>query len=88
MVFLQGLGISPGLAFKICRRYGQGAGAVVRQDPYRLAREVRGIGFATADRVASLVVWGRRRRRAAAGLITFWKRRWRPVTPPCRTWSF
>jgi exodeoxyribonuclease V alpha subunit len=70
MVFLQGLGISPGLAFKICRRYGQGAGAVVRQDPYRLAREVRGIGFATADRVASLVGVGpKATARAAAGLI-------------------
>lgn len=53
MVFLQGHGISAGLALKIHRRFGAGALGVVRENPHRLAAEVRGIGFATADRIAA-----------------------------------
>ncbi len=53
MVFLQSHGASPGLAFRIFKRYGARAAHVVAQDPYRLAIDVWGIGFKTADRIAS-----------------------------------
>ncbi|HEY3355356.1 MAG TPA: ATP-dependent RecD-like DNA helicase [Polyangia bacterium] len=52
MVFLQGHGVSPGLAGRIHKVYGDDAIAITRQHPFRLAREVSGIGFATADRIA------------------------------------
>jgi exodeoxyribonuclease V alpha subunit len=52
MVFLEGHGVSPALATRLYQRYGDAAIVVVRQHPYRLAREVSGIGFATADRIA------------------------------------
>ncbi|MEM1179853.1 MAG: ATP-dependent RecD-like DNA helicase [Acidobacteriota bacterium] len=53
MVFLQGRGLSPGLASRIQKRYGDEALEIVRREPHRLAREVRGIGFRTADRIAA-----------------------------------
>jgi exodeoxyribonuclease V alpha subunit len=52
MMFLQGHGVGPGYAAKIFRQYGNRAVAVVRENPYRLATDVTGIGFATADRIA------------------------------------
>ncbi len=52
MVFLQGHGVSTGLAVKIFKQYGNEAIHVLQTDPYRLAREVRGIGFITADKIA------------------------------------
>jgi exodeoxyribonuclease V alpha subunit len=52
MVFLQGHGVSPAYAVKIFRQYGSAAVSVVRENPYRLAEEVFGIGFVTADRIA------------------------------------
>ena len=52
MVFLYGLGVSPAFASRIVRRYGKEAINVVRANPYRLAREVWGIGFRTADAIA------------------------------------
>jgi exodeoxyribonuclease V alpha subunit len=52
MVFLQSHGISPALAARILRRYGARAMAVVSRDPYRLALDVNGVGFKTADRIA------------------------------------
>jgi exodeoxyribonuclease V alpha subunit len=53
MVFLQAHGASPALATRIVRRYGHGAMSLVSRDPYRLALDVRGVGFKTADRIAS-----------------------------------
>jgi exodeoxyribonuclease V alpha subunit len=52
MVFLQGHGVSPAYGVKIFKHYGKDAVAVVRDNPYRLADEVYGIGFLTADRIA------------------------------------
>jgi exodeoxyribonuclease V alpha subunit len=52
MVFLQGYGVSPAYATKIFKQYGRQAIAVVRENPYRLAEEVFGIGFLTADKIA------------------------------------
>jgi exodeoxyribonuclease V alpha subunit len=53
MVFLADNGVSTGLAVRIYKRYGDSAIAVVKNDPYRLAREVHGIGFKTADKIAA-----------------------------------
>ncbi len=55
MVFLQAHGASPALAARIVRRYGAGAMNVVSRDPYRLALEVHGVGFKTADRIAASI---------------------------------
>lgn len=55
MVFLQANGVLPGLAARIVKRYGQRAAQVVADEPYRLALEVAGIGFRTADRIAESV---------------------------------
>ncbi len=52
MVFLQSHGVSPAYATRIWKRYGAQAAAVVSENPYRLAQDVWGIGFLTADRVA------------------------------------
>lgn len=52
LVFLYGLGLTPGLANRIFRRYGDQAIALVRSNPYRLAEEVDGVGFLKADQVA------------------------------------
>jgi exodeoxyribonuclease V alpha subunit len=52
MMFLQGHGLSATLATKVHEEYGDGAAAVIREDPYRLARDIHGVGFKTADGVA------------------------------------
>ncbi len=52
MLFLQGHNVSTGLAVKIYKQYGDEALNVVRSDPYRLARDIHGIGFITADKIA------------------------------------
>ena len=52
-VFLQGIGLSPHLCTKIITRYGVGSAAeLVRRNPYRLAHEIEGIGFLSADNIA------------------------------------
>lgn len=52
MVTLQGFGVSPLLAAKIYQVFGTDSAEVLAGDPYRLIGQVRGIGFATADRIA------------------------------------
>lgn len=52
MVFLQGHGISAGQAVKIYKQYGDAAVAVLRENPYRLASDVTGIAFKSADAIA------------------------------------
>jgi exodeoxyribonuclease V alpha subunit len=52
MVFLQGHGVSSTYAVKIYKAYGNRAVATVQQNPYRLALDITGIGFKTADRIA------------------------------------
>ena len=69
MIFLQGHGVSAGLATKIYKRYGDDAVSIVRHDPYRLAEDVYGIGFVTADRIAAaLGIEGDAPQRIAAGV--------------------
>jgi exodeoxyribonuclease V alpha subunit len=52
MVFLQGHGVSPAYAQKIFKIYREKSVEVVRENPYKLAREVFGIGFKIADEIA------------------------------------
>jgi exodeoxyribonuclease V alpha subunit len=53
MVFLQGYGIGSAHAAKIFKQYGENAIAVVGENPYQLAKDITGIGFRTADGIAS-----------------------------------
>ena len=55
MVFLQGVGVSTSLAVRIYKKYRDEAISVVRDEPYRLAADVWGIGFKTADTIAAAV---------------------------------
>jgi exodeoxyribonuclease V alpha subunit len=55
MVFLSGVGVSTSLAVRIYKKYAGAAIAVVRHEPFRLASEVWGIGFKTADTIAQAV---------------------------------
>ncbi len=55
IIFLRQHGIGSALATRIYNRYGPQAVELIEQQPYRLAREVRGIGFATADKIARSV---------------------------------
>ncbi|MBN1667119.1 MAG: ATP-dependent RecD-like DNA helicase [Anaerolineales bacterium] len=52
MLFLHSHQISTNLAVKIYKTYGETALETVQQDPYRLARDIYGVGFKTADRIA------------------------------------
>ena len=73
MVFLRGVGITPALATKIYHHYGEQAAAILRENPYRLANELFGVGFRTADRLAGLL--GRKdpvdAERIRAGILYF-----------------
>ncbi|MDR0652288.1 MAG: ATP-dependent RecD-like DNA helicase [Synergistaceae bacterium] len=53
MYFLKSNGIGPGFAARIYKEYGDEAIAVLKENPYRLADEVFGIGFLTADKFAA-----------------------------------
>lgn len=55
MTALQSYGISTSLAVRIYKRFGDESGRVLAKEPYRLAREVWGIGFKTADKIAQAV---------------------------------
>ncbi len=52
MIFLQGYGISPALANKIYTLYGTKVYDIIKTNPYRLADDVAGVGFKTADEIA------------------------------------
>jgi exodeoxyribonuclease V alpha subunit len=52
LVFLRGHDLPPALALKIVKRYGERTIVTIRDNPYRLANEIAGVGFLTADRIA------------------------------------
>lgn len=52
MIFLRGHGVSPSYAQKIFKKYGDGSIEIVRSNPYQLAKDIRGIGFKSADAIA------------------------------------
>jgi exodeoxyribonuclease V alpha subunit len=53
MVFLQSYGVSTGYAMKIFKLYGAGTLQKVKENPYRLAIDIHGIGFKSADKIAA-----------------------------------
>ncbi|MGW1546056.1 SF1B family DNA helicase RecD2 [Streptomyces sp. NPDC002346] len=55
MVFLQGVGVSTSIAVRIYKKYEDASISVVKNQPYRLAADVWGIGFLTADKIAQAV---------------------------------
>lgn len=70
MLFLQGHGVSATFAVKIYKTYGDRAIAMVEENPYRLAQDIWGIGFKTADKIAQKMgVAPDSERRLEAGLI-------------------
>lgn len=52
MIFLQGHGVGTNQAVRIYKKYGDGAVAVLRDNPYKLIEDITGIGFAGADKIA------------------------------------
>jgi exodeoxyribonuclease V alpha subunit len=70
MLFLQEHQISPSFALRIFKAYGPSAALRIRENPYRLARDIAGIGFKTADRIgASLGISKDSTMRVAASLL-------------------
>jgi exodeoxyribonuclease V alpha subunit len=70
MLFLQSNGVSSAYAAKIYKQYGNDSIKVVRENPYRLARDIFGIGFLTADRIAEKMGFDKQSpERAQAGLV-------------------
>ncbi len=70
MIFLQSHGVSSGYAAKIYKQYGNEAVKIVQENPYRLATDVFGIGFITADKIAEKMGFARDSElRAAAGIL-------------------
>ncbi len=70
MMLLQTHGASPALAARIFKQYGEKAASVLQRSPYRLALDVRGVGFKTADKIArSLGISGDHPERAQAGVM-------------------
>ena len=52
MIFLQSYGVTTSQAAKIYKMYGEDSMSIVKETPYRLARDIYGIGFRTADQIA------------------------------------
>ena len=52
MIFLQQYGITMNLAVKVYQQYGQVVYGIIRENPYRLADDIEGVGFRTADEIA------------------------------------
>jgi exodeoxyribonuclease V alpha subunit len=70
MIFLQSHGVSAGYSARILQTYGGRAAQIVKENPYRLAEEVEGIGFVLADRFARGLGFGEDSpARAEAGII-------------------
>jgi exodeoxyribonuclease V alpha subunit len=70
MLFLQTHGVSSGYATKIFKQYGNESINVVQENPYRLAHDIFGIGFITADRIAQKLGFDKNSLlRAEAGIL-------------------
>ncbi len=70
MIFLQTHGVSSGYATKIFKQYGKESIPMVQKNPYRLARDIFGIGFVTADRIAEKMGYAKDSElRAEAGIL-------------------
>jgi exodeoxyribonuclease V alpha subunit len=76
MLFLQGNGVSSGYAAKIYKQYGNQSIDVLKENPYRLAMDIFGIGFVTADKIA-----------VNLGFIGDYEVRCLETSYNCATWS-
>lgn len=70
-IYLQGLGINPVWFSRIYKRYGQEAPKVIQENPYRLASEIKGIGFIYADKVAAKLGIGKNDMRRLVSGVTY-----------------
>jgi exodeoxyribonuclease V alpha subunit len=70
MIFLQSHGVSSGYAAKIFKQYGNEAINIVKENPYRLATDIFGVGFITADKIAEKLGFAKDSElRAQAGIL-------------------
>lgn len=70
MLFLHTYGVSTNLCVRIYKKFGNEARAILERDPYRVARQIHGIGFKTADQIArNLGLQNDNPRRLEAGLL-------------------
>ena len=70
MLFLQTHGVSSGYATKIFKQYGDQSIDVVKENPYRLATDIFGVGFVTADSIAEKLGFSKNsKQRAEAGIL-------------------
>ncbi len=70
MIFLQSHGVGPGYSARIYKHYGNASIAIVKENPYRLATDVFGIGFITADKIAQNLGFAKDSElRAEAGIL-------------------
>ncbi len=84
MLFLHSHGVGTSRAVRIYKTYGPEAVRVVSEDPYRLARDIRGIGFRTADKIAEKLGIERTAMiRVRAGVSFALARPWRRGTAGC-----
>jgi len=58
LIFLRGYGLSEALSMKVYRRFEEKTMEEIRVDPYRLVKEIEGVGFLTADRIAKNLGYG------------------------------
>lgn len=68
-VLLQGHGLGPAVVGRVVERYGERAMAVIHADPYRLAAEIPGVAFKTADQIARAVGIGANDPRRASAAV-------------------
>ena len=88
MLFLHANGVGTARAVRIYKTYGTDAVRVIRENPYRLARDIRGIGFRTADQIAASSASRRRRWSGCApASATRWPRRWTRGIAACQRTS-
>jgi len=70
MIFLQSHGVSSGYSAKIYKQYGNESIKIVKENPYRLATDIFGIGFVTADKIAQKLGFAKDSElRAEAGIL-------------------
>jgi exodeoxyribonuclease V alpha subunit len=70
MIFLQDHGVGPGYSARIYKQYGNASITIVKENPYRLATDVFGIGFVTADKIAEKLGFAKDSElRAEAGIL-------------------
>ncbi len=75
MIYLQKYGISTKLAAKIYQRYGMKVHQILEENPYRLADDIEGVGFRTADEIAARIgIHTDSDYRIRSGLFTFCSR--------------